>query len=265
VVTLTGFDLKGPLRVELVQTTGTAAVPDVVAIASPYQATINLGATGLKLTPLSQRIVVSTTSEPRIDLTEINVVQPQPKICQEKDLPPTTPAAIGFLPENHIAGDKEFDGHGPRIKASLVILPVHGELSYIFVMSAKETGGDETEVRGMTSGILQLNPPVPSGFKIIAVNGRLESDVEYVDRDHFNDHIAPNGGPVREFVFVGDTDGDDVGRTRLLQASFNPLGLHVIETGNCVTRAEARSLLRAGGVVTSTLTNHLRASLQRSP
>jgi hypothetical protein len=260
VITLTGFDLKLPLTVHHVETTGTTVVPDVVAEVSPYQATINLGATGLKLTERSQRIVVSTTAQPVIELTAINIVQPQPKICEERDLPPNTPAAISFLPENHIAGDKEFGGHGPHITASLVILPVQGSLTYVFTMIARETGGDHTEVRGMTSGTLQLNPPLPSGMRILSVNGQLESDVEYIDRNHDNDTLPANGGPVREFVFIGDTDGDDVGRTRLLRASFNPLGLHAVEVGNCVTRSQARSLLADGRGVTSALVAHLQAA-----
>jgi hypothetical protein len=58
-----------------------------------------------------------------------------------------------------------------------------------------------------------------------------------------------------------DTVGDDVGRTRLLRASFNPLGLHAVEIGNCVTRSQARSLLAAGRGVTSALVAHLQAAL----
>jgi hypothetical protein len=68
-----------------------------------------------------------------------------------------------------------------------------------------------------------------------------------------------NGGPVSEFRFVGDTDGDDVGRTRMTAATFNAIGLHVVETQNCVTRAEAKSLISTSVHVTPGMLVHLKS------
>jgi hypothetical protein len=266
IVSLTGFDLKVPLQVSLVQTGGTTAVPNVLATVSPYQVTINLGATGLHLTPQTQRITVSTVStaaQPSVELTAINVVQPQPKICQEKDLPPNIPGPISLVPLTRGIGDGEFDGNGPHIKATFVILPVGGGLNYIVTMSAKETNGGATEFRGIGSGTLSLNPPLASGLRILSVNGTLESDVEYTDNNTTNDLIPSNGGPISQFLFVGDTDGDDFGKTRLLSANFRPLGLHVVETLNCVSRSEAQRLVASGKMVTPALIKHLQEALKQ--
>jgi len=263
VVTLTGYDLKVPLRVELVQTTGTAVVPNVVASVSPYQATLNLGATGLHLTPQSRQIVVSTTEQPPVELTAINVVQPQPKICQEKDLPAVFPSPISFLPQNHSRGDNEFDGNGPHITAHLEIFPVGAKLNYRVSMTAAETISDFTTVTGAGGGELSLSTPVPGDLRIISINGPSVSDANYIDKDHFEDHIKPtNGGPVKEFVFVGDTDGDDVGRTRMVSATFNAVGLHVVETKNCVTKAEARTLLKVNDRLTPAMVKNLQDALK---
>lgn len=266
IVTLTGFDLKVPLQVKLVQTTGTTVVPNVLAEVSPYQATINLGSTGLHLTTLSQRIVVATTAQPPVELSAINVIQPQPNICQEKDLPPATPGVISFTPMNHTRGDSEFDGHGPHITAHLVLTPVGSSMNYTFSMTAAETVSDFTTVTGSTSGTLSLSPPVPSGLRILRVNGPTVSDADYIDHDLLDDHIPPsNGGPVSEFVFVGDTSGNDVGITRLKSATFHSISLHVVETTNCVTATEAKTLLQSATTLTPELSTQLREALKSQP
>lgn len=262
IVELTGFDLKTPLQVQLVQTTGTSMVPDVLANVSAYQATINLGATGLHLTPQSQRIVVSTTAQPPIELTAINVVQPQPKICKEQDLMVEL-GSIGFRPGDHLRGDREYNGHGPHITAGITIVPVGSRLNYEVFMSAVETTSDWTTVQGSGRGELSISPAVPDDRRIVSIIGSTVSNVDYVDRNKDDDHVSPtNGGPVSEFVFTGDTDGDDVGRTQLVRATFNRVGLHVVETQNCVAASEAKALLESATDLTPQLSAHLQEALK---
>lgn len=263
VVTLTGYDLKAPLQVRLVQTTGSAVVPSVLASVSQYQATINLGATGLKLTPQSQKISVQTTANPPVELSGINVIQPQPKICEERDTPPLAIGPVSLIADNHTGGDGEFDGNGPHVQIAFQMFPVGAELRYLMTIIATETRPDNTEFRGFGGGTLSLNPPLPAGFTIVSVNGATASSADYTDQDTKDDHVSPNnGGPVREFVVVGDTPSGDFGKTGIKSVSFNTVGLHLRETGNCVTRTEARSLI-ASGKVTPELVQHLQAALKR--
>jgi hypothetical protein len=63
-------------------------------------------------------------------------------------------------------------------------------------------------------------------------------------------------------VFIGDTDGSDVGRTSLLKASFNPTSLHIRESGNCVTRAQANGLIQSKQI-TPELVKHLQSALKQ--
>jgi hypothetical protein len=260
-VTLTGFDLKVPLQVQLVQTTGTTTVPNVLAEISPYQASINLGATGLKLTPQTQRISVQTTATPPVELSAINVVQPQPVICVEKDISPEFPSPISFVPQQLTQGDGEFDGHGPHIALTIDLFPINSDIHYSVAMNAIETGGDHTSISGSGSGILSLSPPLPSGFAILAINGPATSSADYTDTNNTDDHVKPtNGGPVSEFVFVGDTDSSDFGKTQLKSATFNAIGLHVFQTANCVPAAQAKALVNDAHT-TPELANHLRQML----
>ena len=160
IITLTGFDLKVPLGVRLVETTQTKDVPNVLAEISTYQATINLGATGLHLTPQSQRVVVLTQEQPPVELSAINVVQPLPKICAEKDLN-VFPQPISFMP-SHTRGDSEYNGHGPHTTAQVSIYPVGAHLMYQVSMKAEETESDWTTVAGSGGGELSLSPPMPA-------------------------------------------------------------------------------------------------------
>lgn len=83
------------------------------------------------------------------------------------------------------------------------------------------------------------------------------------NQDTKDDHVSPNnGGPVREFVVIGDTSGDDFGKTGIKSVSFNTVGLHIKETSNCVTKAEAKTLI-ASGKVTPELAQHLQAALKK--
>lgn len=257
VVTLTGFDLNVPLQVTHVQTTGRSVVSSALARVSPYQATINLGTTGLRLTPQSQRLEVDTTGSAAVQLSAINVVQPQPPICQESDRT-VTPGTVSFVPRSHTRGDREYSGNGPRVTAHVDLFANGTQLGYHVSMTAAETRSDFTTVTGTGNGTLSVNPPLPAGLRIVSISGPTASDALYTDQDNTDDHVAPtNGGPIREFVFVGDTDGDDVGRTRMLSASFHPINLHVVQTINCVTRAEANRL-RSDRTITPDLARHLR-------
>lgn len=155
------------------------------------------------------------------------------------------------------------DGNGPHVQIAFQMFPVGAELRYLMTIIATETRPDNTEFRGFGGGTLSLNPPLPAGFTIVSVNGATASSADYTDQDTKDDHVSPNnGGPVREFVVVGDTPSSDFGKTGIKSVSFNTVGLHLRETGNCVTRTEARSLI-ASGKVTPELVQHLQAALKR--
>jgi hypothetical protein len=234
-VKLIGFGLVEPLRVQLVQTTG----PSVAGFTSPgaggFQASIDLGPAGVRLTTASQRILVVTSAQPPVEIAVINVVQPQPKICQERDLTVQLVGTVNLVPTLR-RGDSEFNGHGPRIIARLELLPAGSQVNYVVTMTATETIADFTTLSGTRTGALTVSPAVPANHRITRLNGTTVSTVDFTDRSHAQDFIRPVTGPVSEFVFTGDIDGLDVGRTQLHAVKFRSIGIHVIETGSCVTR-----------------------------
>jgi hypothetical protein len=271
VVTFTGFDLKAPLQVKLVETNRTVDATASLAGVSQYQATLNMGTTGgVPLTAQSLRMVVSANGSPTCSqlndpaCSTITIVH-LPKICRESDRP-VTPASIGFVPPNHPTGDKDYSGNGPHVFARVSLQASGQSVSYQVFMRARETKSDWTTVEGSGGGTLSLIPPLPAGLKILSINGPTMSEVTYTDQNHTDDFESPsNGGPVRKFAFVGDTSGDDVGRTRLKEASFNPLSLHVVETVDCVTATEARSMMASPTHLSPTLLEHLRRELATPP
>lgn len=235
-VRLIGFDLVEPLRVQLVQTTGSSVAGLTSPGAGGFQATVDLGPNGVRLTTASQRILVVTSAQPPVEIAVINVVQPQPKICQERDLTVQLVGTVNLIPAHTGRGDREFEGHGPRIIARLELLPAGSQVNFVATMTATETISDFTTLSGTRTGGLTVSPAVPANHRVTRINGTTVSTVDFTDRSHAEDFIRPPTGPVSEFHFIGDTPSVDAGRTQLVGVKFRSIGIHVIETGNCVTR-----------------------------
>lgn len=122
-----------------------------------------------------------------------------------------TPGSFTLLCPNHIGGDREFDGHGPAVKASatLKLKNLNKELWVELYLHAKETRSDWTEAEGKWEYKIW---DAPSGKKIKRIISDSSSGAQYVDTDHTLDIPTVTGGSlVYKFEIMGDTRGNDVG------------------------------------------------------
>lgn len=122
----------------------------------------------------------------------------------------TSPSFSRLCP-THIGGDREFNGHGPDVTAtvSIAIRNSNTEIWATIYLHAKETRSDWTEAEGQWNKKLWT---APSGKKIVDITSDTYSETSYVDTDHDLDRPPVRGGNlVRQFEIMGDTGGNDVG------------------------------------------------------
>lgn len=116
-----------------------------------------------------------------------------------------------FLYPEHIAGDAEFNGNGPKIeaKAWLEVKNNNKEIWLNVSMHSIENGGDLTE------GVLQhqyLLYVAPGNRKILSISSDNYSEWLYEDDDDAMDSNELGGDElVRKFEIMGDTAGEDLG------------------------------------------------------
>lgn len=132
---------------------------------------------------------------------------PTPKIVQTKD------NTIVWIPP-HTNGDREFDGHGPKMIAHFFLkhdgLKVFAQV-YLF---AQETKSDWTTASGYSQWIEIYT--APSGYRINKIKDptayynilRSTSGVDYVDTNHEDHEIETVVGRA---TLAGDTDGSEAG------------------------------------------------------
>jgi hypothetical protein len=91
---------------------------------------------------------------------------------------------------------------------------------------------DHTTAKGINGFPLYS---APSNFTIIGVLGEISTSHEYRDSNHSNDSFnMGSGGPVKRFIFVGDTRGDEAGTRTKVDITFNRLTIDLLETSNCI-------------------------------
>lgn len=152
------------------------------------------------------------------------------------------PRATDFLcPSQVVAGDREFDGHGPEIwvNAELQVRPDQ-VLEAVLTMRARETQHDWSETRGTWR--IPLSPP---GMRVQEVLSSRQSGTHVISSAAGFQIGGPGSIPnavskppisgelVREFQIVGDTGGDDISTdsncnddTRM-RVVFNPIRVRV--------------------------------------
>lgn len=121
------------------------------------------------------------------------------------------PASGHYIPPR-IAGDAEFDGHGPDIFASTRLFGVGTrQLRVQLFMDATETVSDFTRARGLSSRILIYE--APAGQCVTSVSRGDYDEITYRDTDHAEDHFAGqvSGSFVSDWWIIGDTSGDEAG------------------------------------------------------
>jgi len=129
------------------------------------------------------------------------------------------PDPIEYIPP-HTRGDRDFDGHGPRIWCNVdVHIRNQREIWADVQMTARENRWDWTTAQGTESlRIYTHDDPIQE------IISDQSSSVYYEDSDHSEDVIHQGGGDlVREFIFVGDTRGDEAGTRTGVVVNFNPI------------------------------------------
>lgn len=141
-------------------------------------------------------------------------------------------ASITRLCPSHIAGDNDYKGHGPEVRAEASLRVVgQREIWADLELNAKETRSDWTEADGSWSRRLWT---APSGWSIIDIVSSEASNTNYTDDDHELDLPRIAGGNlVRQFSINGDTGGRDVGHCTLddvyMSVDFNPITVSLQE------------------------------------
>jgi len=145
-------------------------------------------------------IEVETGTDPKIKSIQ---VEPTPK----------------FIP-SHVAGDREFKGHGPRVEVSASIsLQNQTEIWARVRMQAKETTADWTEAAGSTNFMIYRHDrPIA---QLMTPTFSLAS---YTDVNHADDELVLGGsGLVERFICTGDTQGPEAGTRTGVVVRFNPI------------------------------------------
>jgi hypothetical protein len=124
-----------------------------------------------------------------------------------------------FVP-SHISGDREFDGHGPRVEVSASIsLRNQTEIWARIRMQARETRPNWTEVAGSTNFLIYRHDR-----PIAELVTPTFSQASYTDVDHEDDELALGaGGLVERFICTGDTVGPEAGTRTGVVVRFNPI------------------------------------------
>jgi outer membrane murein-binding lipoprotein Lpp len=236
-----GYNLGINSNIQLVLQAADQSQTDVTGTAldfpSPYEMTVNLGPNGVPLSGSSQRLLVNYQGAP---IASVAVIQPNPVICTSG---PVTvgPQKIGpFIPPKvQNGGDNDFAGHGPQIQVSLTLSSTPTQVIAHVYMDAKETKSDWTEVQGTGDFVVYKAPP---GTQIDSIASNTHSAYSYLDTGTsrfptlppFTAHMG-TGDPVLYYSIIGDTSGDDVGRTQVQEIGLNTIVLATHQVGGCVS------------------------------
>lgn len=213
---------------------------------TPYAMTLAFGANGVHLDQRSMRFVMSWRG---IEISAVSVIQPQaiPPVCASNTVQvfqTETQKNIGpFIPPKVGAGDLDFGGNGPFVRASVDLIGAPTVLTARVYMDARETGGDKTEAEGWKDYPLYVPP---QGWRIDHVDGVYHSTISYTDSNLIPDSF--NMGPadlVAEYILQGDNEGDDAGLKTSVRLRFNPIVLTITQVGNCVPGPAVRKVINS--------------------
>jgi microsomal dipeptidase-like Zn-dependent dipeptidase len=155
----------------------------------------------------------------------------------------TLPRVSGLCPAGVVAGDAEFDGHGPQVRGSvkLQLDPTGTNVQAVVKFTARETTANWSEVRGTWT--VNVGDPAPRGFKYYALAGPAEGTfdqvligggrVEPLEGCDGSQHLVKAKAAGRDFaelIVVGDTGGGDISGdanchcdTRIQSIDFSPV------------------------------------------
>lgn len=173
-----------------------------LSTASQYIATINLGSNGVPINFRSDKIEIKYSG----GNNTISIIQPRDKskTIGSKTFKKLCPSKVGN-------GDREFAGHGPRIKATAhIFMKRQREVWIEFTLHAKETKSDWSEARGKWTYKLWEVPP---DYKILNVHPLGLTKISYISNGHeFMKKTPTDGrGIIKSWSIRGDTSGKDIG------------------------------------------------------
>lgn len=124
-----------------------------------------------------------------------------------------------FIPP-HVAGDREYDGHGPVVFTKIALSVRNSNQIWATVtMDAVETKSDWTRARGTANYLLYS-----SSSPIVNLWGPTSFDHYYIDTNHdFDRFYFPTGNLVQSLVYMGDTRGGEAGTRTGVQVYFHPI------------------------------------------
>ncbi len=251
------FDMTN-VQVFLVSGSSEINITNHLDMPTHYAMTLNLGSSGVPLNAQSKRIILRWNGR---NISTMAVIQPAPDICESK-FDNFTVSNISVMPlhatmPGKSRGDKEFDGHGPRMYCSVSILNESTHLRARIYVTASETRSDWTYGKRERYFTIYTADP---GFNIEKVISSTFASYSYTDNDHALDVFA-GSGPVQKFIFNGDGSGNDIGRNTKVEIQFNTFRVQLKETGDCVSTATIRTLELEGNIST-TLMDKVKATPQ---
>jgi hypothetical protein len=232
-IVFAGYNFDENVNVVEVRRSGDRPVPATfVTRNSHYNITLNLGGNGLRLAPDAVRIVLRWQNQ---DIGAAAVILPT---CERRTESIRT-FEDGLTPI-HSRGDRDFDDHGPRVTVRVRLFNVGDGVEYDIMMKAEEWENNRPKSDFTTADSLtrrrRINYRPPDGWEISRINTTATGTLVTVlsgNGDGNNQHFRPGNGPVRQFIIVGDTRGDEAGdRTRVI-VQFTEIEITIQQTENC--------------------------------
>jgi len=183
-----------------------------------YHMTVDLSAEGVPLTAQHNKFVLIHGFE------EISIV----KIIQgTTDIEYVSPGYRTFVPP-HTRGDEEFGGNGPQVRCRVRLSVIGTESNMLqseIYMRAEETRSDWTTAEGTDTHIIYT---APAGKKIKEISCVPYDEFEYTDDNLQMDWFARgSGGPVKQYEFMGDTEGIDAGSDTGVTVQYNTIPIEL--------------------------------------
>lgn len=239
-----GYNFQAPeTKLFLKTNSGLHDVTSKMFRTSDYQYLINLGSNGVGLNEQSQALLLKYYST---TLITIPVIQSYPEICKTFEREEAV-SSITIIPRK-TAGDTEWGGHGPCVKATARIW-ITGDKRQIKIqvnILMHEANSDcsqrnDSKAFGSLTDVIYT---APSNHQIVEITSPNRSVLDYIYTGSSNHHVTRihRSGLIKTWYILGDTPGRDIGES-YVTAEFNNLKIILRETGDCITEDELQDLI----------------------
>jgi hypothetical protein len=227
-----GYDFDHvPISVVLMTGAGESDVTHILDRPTHYHLTLNLDSR-LQIPADAQRFELRWDAG---SISTVGVLQPEPDVCGSKVT--SVDGETYSLTPLRTRGDDEFGGHGPDISASVRLENHRDRVDAVISMVARETSSDWSTAEGTETVTVYTADP---GYAVTAIVTPTSDAYAYTDTDHGDDEF-PGDGLVKQWTFIGDTDGDDIKETRV-DLTLRNIRLEITEDRGCVPARVVREL-----------------------